>query len=147
MRGLPPTSEEYREASDILLTLELYTTGSFSLFATPTNVNINNRFVVFDIKDLSSEIKTLGMLVVLDQIWNRMAMNREKNKRTWIYIDEIYLLFQNEYSENFLFTLFKRSRKWGGIITGITQNVEDLLRSDLARTMLANSTEFLILFN
>ena len=147
MRGLPPTSEEYREASDILLTLELYTTGSFSLFAKPTNVNINNRFVVFDIKDLSSEIKTLGMLVVLDQIWNRMAMNREKNKRTWIYIDEIYLLFQNEYSENFLFTLFKRSRKWGGIITGITQNVEDLLRSDLARTMLANSTEFLILFN
>ena len=72
----------------------------------------------------------MGMLIVLDQIWTRVTQNRQKGKRTWLYIDEIYLLFQNEYSANYLIELYKRARKWGLIPTGITQNVEDLLLSD-----------------
>ena len=88
----------------------------------------------------------MGMLIVLDAIWNRVTTNRDKGKRTWIYMDEIYLLFSNEYSANFLFELYKRARKWGAIPTGITQNVEDLLQSDLARNMLANS-DFIMMLN
>ena len=88
----------------------------------------------------------MGMLIVLDQIWNRVTQNRTLGKRTWIYIDEIYLLFQNEYSANYLFELYKRARKWGAIPTGITQNVEDLLISDLARRMLSN-TDFIMMLN
>ena len=84
--------------------------------------------------------------MVLDQIWNRITQNRKIGRRTWIYIDEIYLLFKNEYSDNYLFELWKRARKWGAIPTGITQNVEDLLRSDNARSMLSNS-EFIYMLN
>ena len=88
----------------------------------------------------------MGMLIVLDAIWNRITVNRNRGKRTWIYMDEIYLLFANEYSANFLFELYKRARKWGAIPTGITQNVEDLLRSELARRMLSNS-DFIMMLN
>ena len=86
------------------------------------------------------------MLVVLDSILNRITLNRSKGKNTYIFIDEIYLLFQYEYSANFLFTLWKRVRKYGAFCTGITQNVEDLLQSHTARTMLANS-EFIVMLN
>ena len=88
----------------------------------------------------------IGMLVVLDSILNRITANRAKGKNTFIFIDEIYLLFQHEYSANFLFTLWKRVRKYGAYATGITQNVDDLLQSHTARTMLANS-EFIIMLN
>ena len=86
------------------------------------------------------------MLVVLDSIFNRITANRQKERNTYIFIDEIYLLFQHEYSSNFLFTLWKRVRKYGAYCTGITQNVDDLLQSHTARTMLANS-EFMIILN
>jgi len=134
-----------QEAINIALALELYVTGSLGVFAQTTNIDINNRFVVFDIKDLGKQLRTFGMLIVLDQIWNRITQNRAIGKRTWIYMDEIYLLFQNEYSANYLFELYKRARKWGGIPTGITQNVEDLLISDLARRMLSNSDYIMML--
>lgn len=134
------------EAKSIALSLELYTNGSLSVFAQPTNININNRLVVFDIRDLGKQLRTLGMLIVLDQVWNRITQNRQLGKRTWIYIDEIYLLFQNDYSANYLFELYKRARKWGAIPTGITQNVEDLLINDLARRMLSN-TDFIMMLN
>ena len=134
------------EAKDIAVALELYALGNQSVFANKTNIDINNRLVCFDIKDLGKQLKTMGMLIVLDAIWNRITENRDKGVRTWIYMDEIYLLFANEYSSQFLFELYKRARKWGGIPTGITQNVEDLLVSDTARSMLANS-EFLMLLN
>ena len=133
-------------AMNLATSLEIYTTGSLSMFAKPTNVRANNRFVVYDIMELGNDTKTIGMLVVLDQIWNRITMNRQLKKRTWLYIDEIYLLFQNEYSSEYLYQLFKRSRKWGAVVTGLTQNVEDMLQSDMARTMLANA-DFLTLFN
>jgi len=133
-------------ARDLALALEIYTKGSLGIFANRTNININNRLVLFDIKDLGKQLKTMGMLIVLDAIWNRITDNREKGRRTWIYMDEIYLLFTNDYSANFLFELYKRARKWGGVPTGITQNVEDLLKSELARRMLSNS-DFLMMLN
>lgn len=86
------------------------------------------------------------MLVVLDSVFNRIIRNRQQGRNTWVYIDEIYLLFQHEYSANFLFTLWKRVRKYRACCTGITQNVDDLLQSHTARTMLANS-EFLVMLN
>jgi len=134
------------EAEGLSVALELYATGNLSVFSHKTNININNRLVCFDIKDLGKQLKTMGMLIVLDQVWNRITENRKKGKHTWVYLDEIYLLFTNEYSANFLFELFKRSRKWGGVVTGITQNVEDLLQSELARRMLSNS-DFILMLN
>jgi type IV secretory pathway VirB4 component len=134
-----------QEATNIALALELYVTGSLGVFAQPTNIDIKNRFVIYDIKDLGKQLRTMGMLIVLDQIWNRITLNRAIGKRTWIYMDEIYLLFQNEYSANYLFELYKRARKWGAIPTGITQNIEDLLISDLARRMLSNSDYIMML--
>lgn len=134
------------EAQKLALSFELYIKGNLNIFAHKTNVNTNNRVVCFDIKDLGKQIKTLGMLIVLDYVWNTITENRAKGKKTWIYLDEIYLLFANEYSANFLFELYKRARKWGGVPTGITQNVEDLLKSETARSMLSN-TEFILMLS
>ncbi|MEK4120599.1 ATP-binding protein [Paenibacillus sp. FSL W8-0919] len=139
-------TQHEEEAQQIATALELYVKGNLSVFSNKTNIDINNRFVCFDIKDLGKQLKTMGMLIVLDQVWNRITMNRNRGKRTWLYMDEIYLLFANEYSANFLFELYKRARKWGGVPTGITQNVEDLLKSELARRMLSNS-DFLMMLN
>ncbi len=113
--------ELQREKNNLLKVLGLYTTGSFNLFAHKTNVDVNNRFVVYDIKELGDQLKTLGMLVILDQIWNRVTSNRLLGKRTWIVIDEAHLLFSNPFSAAFLNSLWKRARKYGGICTGITQ--------------------------
>ena len=106
----------------------------------------HNRIVCFDIHELGQQLKPIGMLVVLDAIYNRIARNRAMKKNTWIYIDEIYLMFRSEYSSNFLFELWKRVRKYGAFCTGISQNIEDLLQSHVARAMLGNS-EFLVLLN
>lgn len=135
-----------QEAQGLALSFELYIKGNLNMFAHRTNVDTSNRVVSYDIKDLGKQLKTLGMLIVLDYVWNRITMNRAKGKRTWIYMDEIYLLFANEYSANFLFELYKRARKWGGVPTGITQNVEDLLKSETARSMLSN-TDFIMMLN
>jgi type IV secretory pathway VirB4 component len=95
---------------------------------------------------LGKQLQPVGMLVVLDNIFNRITANRAKGRNTFIFIDEIYLLFQHEYSANFLFTLWKRVRKYGAFATGITQNVGDLLQSHTAKAMLANS-EFIVMLN
>jgi hypothetical protein len=116
------------------------------VFSHATNVNTNNRLLLFDTKDLGKELRTFGMLVVLDQIWNRITANRKLGKRTWLYIDEIQLLFPNDYSANYFFELWSRARKWGAIPTGITQNVETCLMSDYARRMLSNS-DFILMLN
>ena len=134
------------EAKDIALSLELFTSGSLDTFAGETNVDTKNRLICYDILDLGKQLMPIGMLVVLDSILNRITQNRAKGKNTFIFIDEIYLLFQHEYSANFLFTLWKRVRKYGAYATGITQNVDDLLQSHTARTMLANS-EFIVMLN
>lgn len=153
--GEPPTLKDFREellkqdekeAKDVALAIELFSNGSLNTFAKQTNVNIHNRLVCYNILELKKQLQPIAMLVILDSIFNRITANRQKGRSTYIYIDEIYLLFQYEYSANFLFTLWKRVRKYGACCTGITQNVEDLLRSDLARTMLANS-ELIIMLN
>jgi type IV secretory pathway VirB4 component len=133
------------EKENLLKVLGLYTTGSFNLFAHHTNVDVNNKFVVYDIKELGDQIKTLGMLVILDQVWNKVTSNRLIGRKTWIIVDEAHLLFSNPFSAQFLSSLWKRARKYGGICTGITQNVEDLLESDLARKMLSNSDYIMML--
>lgn len=154
-QGIPPTLQDFREellrqnepeAKEIALAIELFTNGSLNTFAMQTNVDTSNNLVCYDILDLGKQLQPIGMLVVLDSILNRITSNRSKGKNTYIFIDEIYLLFQYEYSANFLFTLWKRVRKYGAFATGITQNVEDLLQSHTARTMLANS-EFIIMLN
>lgn len=154
-QGTPPTLQDFREellkqeepeAKEIALAIELFTNGSLNTFAMQTNVDTSNSLICYDILDLGKQLQPIGMLVVLDSILNRITSNREKGKSTYIFIDEIYLLFQYEYSANFLFTLWKRVRKYGAFATGITQNVEDLLQSHTARTMLANS-EFIIMLN
>jgi len=151
----PPTLQDFHsellrqdepEAHDVALAIELFTNGSLNTFARQTNVNPNSRIVCYDIRDLGKQLLPIGMLVVLDSIFNRVVSNRMKGRNTWIIIDEIYLLFQHEYSTNFLFTLWKRVRKYGACATGLTQNVDDLLQSHTARTMLANS-EFLVMLN
>ena len=100
----------------------------------------------YDIRELGEQLMPLGMLVTLDAIYNRVIQNQKRGKRTWIVADEFYILFRYEYSANFFYKLWKRIRKYNGLITGLTQNVDELLRSDTARLMLANS-EFLILLN
>ena len=134
------------EARDVALAIELFTEGSLNTFAKSTNVDTNSRILCYDIRDLGKQLQPVGMLVVLDSVFNRIIRNRKRGKSTWVYIDEIYLLFQHEYSANFLFTLWKRVRKYGACCTGLTQNVDDLLQSHTARTMLANS-EFLVMLN
>ena len=154
-QGTPPTLQDFREellkqnepeAKEIALAIELFTNGSLNTFAKNTNVDTNNRLLCYDILDLGKQLLPIGMLVVLDSILNRITMNRSKGRNTFIFIDEIYLLFEHEYSANFLFTLWKRVRKYGAFATGITQNVEDLLQSHTARTMLSNS-EFIVMLN
>ena len=153
--GEVPTLQDFRaellkqsepEAQEIALAIELFTNGSLNTFAKKTNVDTDNRLICYDILDLGKQLMPIGMLVVLDSILNRITQNRAKGKNTFIFIDEIYLLFQHEYSANFLFTLWKRVRKYGAYATGITQNVDDLLQSHTARTMLANS-EFIVMLN
>lgn len=134
------------EALELATAMELFASGSHSTFAQKTNVNVENRLICYDILELGSQLMPIGMLVVLDSILNRITKNRAEGRETYIFIDEIYLLFQHEYSANFLFTLWKRVRKYGAYCTGITQNVDDLLQSHTARTMLANS-EFIIMLN
>ena len=154
-RGAAPTLQDFHaellrqpeeEARDVALAIELFTQGSLNTFAKPTNVDTGARILCYDIRDLGRQLLPVGMLVVLDSIFNRILRNRAQGRSTWVYIDEIYLLFQHEYSANFLFTLWKRVRKYRACCTGITQNVDDLLQSHTARTMLANS-EFLVMLN
>jgi len=157
-RGSAPTLRDFydillkqpeKEAKDLALALELFTEGSLNTFAKPTNINGENRLICYDINDLTTQgeqLTPIGMLIILDSIMNRLSENRQNKKNTYIFIDEIYLLFKYEYAADFLFKLWKRIRKYYGFCTGITQNVTDLLIGHKASTMLANS-EFIILLS
>ena len=134
------------EARGLALSSELFINGSLNTFAQPTNVNTKNRIIAYDIRELGEQLMPLGMLVTLDSIFNRVIQNWKTGKTTWIFADEFYLLFRYQYSADFFYRLYKRIRKYSGFVTGLTQNVEELLKSDTARLMLANS-EFLILLN
>lgn len=154
-KGEPPTLVDFHnvlktfsepEARDIALAMELFTEGSLNAFAHQSNVNINNRIVCYDILDLGEQLKPVGLLVMLDNIMNRVIANRHKGKYTHIYIDEAHLFFANQFSSEFLARAWKRFRKYGGLITGITQNVSECLASPTAKLMLSNS-EFVIMLN
>lgn len=126
--------------------VEYYTRGSMNLFSHHSNLDFTNRFVVFNIRDLGKELKQISLLIVLDFIWNRMIANCQQKIRTYCYVDEIHVLFQNDFSARYLQQLYKRGRKYGLVITGITQDVSDLLTSDMAKGMLYNS-DFILMLN
>lgn len=134
------------EARGLALSSELFITGSLNTFAQHTNVDTKARIIAYDIRELGEQLMPIGMLVTLDAIFNRVIQNWKKGKTTWVFADEFYLLFRYQYSADFFYKLWKRIRKYNGLVTGLTQNVEELLRSDTARLMLANS-EFLLLLN
>ena len=135
-----------KEAEGLAKSLELFTNGCLNVFAHPTNVNTQSRMVVYDILNLGSQLKTMGLLVITDAMINRVSENWKKGKRTHLYIDEFHVVFENNYSSNFFSSAWRRFRKRNAYPTGITQNVEYLLESITARTMLSNS-EFIVMNN
>ncbi len=139
--------EQYEEeASDLALSLELFTSGSLNAFAHETNVDTQNRMIVYDIHDLGRQLKTMGLLVITDAMLNRVTENCKKGKRTHIFVDEFHVVFENEHSAEFFSSAWRRFRKRNAYPTAITQNVEYLLDSVEASTMLSNS-EFIIMLN
>ena len=139
-------SQEEKEAQYIATALEIYVTGSLNVFNHRTNVDINNRIVCYDIKELGKQLKKIGMLVVQDQVWNRVTINRAAHKSTRYYIDEMHLLLKEEQTAAYTVEIWKRFRKWGGIPTGITQNVKDLLSSREVENIFENS-DFVYMLN
>ena len=131
--------QDEKEAQYIATALEIYVTGSLNVFNHRTNVNINSRIVAYDIKELGKQLKKIGMLIVQDQVWNRVTINREAHKSTRYYIDEFHLLLKEEQTAAYSIEIWKRFRKWGGIPTGITQNVKDLLASREVENIFENS--------
>ena len=131
--------QDEKEAQYIATALEIYVTGSLNVFNHRTNVNIESRVVSYDIKELGKQLKKIGMLIVQDQVWNRVTVNREAHKSTRYYIDEMHLLLKEEQTAAYTVEIWKRFRKWGGIPTGITQNVKDLLSSREVENIFENS--------
>jgi type IV secretory pathway VirB4 component len=131
--------QDEKEAQYIATALEIYVSGSLNVFNHRTNINIDNRVVSFDIKELGKQLKKIGMLVVQDAVWNRVTVNRDARKSTRYYADEFHLLLKEEQTAAYMVEIWKRFRKWGGIPTGITQNVKDLLSSREVENILENS--------
>ena len=139
-------AQDEPEAKRIATALEIYVKGSLNVFNHRTNVDVNNRIVCYDIKELGKQLKKIGMLVVQDQIWNRVTINRALHKSTRYYIDEFHLLLKDEQTASYSVEIWKRFRKWGGIPTGITQNVKDLLASREIENIFENS-DFIYMLN
>ena len=138
--------QEESEARNVATALEIYVTGSLNVFNHRTNVDITNRLVCYDIKDLGKQLKKIGMLVVQDQVWGRVTENRSQGKSTRYYMDEMHLLLREEQTAAYTVEIWKRFRKWGGIPTGITQNVKDLLASKEVENIFENS-DFIYMLN
>ena len=138
--------QEEKEAHRVATALEIYVKGSLNLFNHRTNVDINNRFVCYDIKELGKQLKKIGMLIVQDQVWGRVTANRSAGKTTRYYMDEFHLLLKEEQTAAYSVEIWKRFRKWGGIPTGITQNVKDLLSSREVENIFENS-DFVYMLN
>jgi len=138
--------QEEKEARHVATALEIYVKGSLNLFNHRTNVDIHNRLVCYDIKQLGKQLKKIGMLVVQDQVWGRVTTNRNAGKATRYYMDEFHLLLKEEQTAAYSVEIWKRFRKWGGIPTGITQNVKDMLRSPEIANILENS-DFIYMLN
>ena len=138
--------QEEKEAQFVATALEIYVDGSLNVFNHQTDVDVSNRVVCYDIKELGKQLKKIGMLIVQDQVWNRVTVNREAQKSTRYYIDEFHLLLKEEQTAAYSVEIWKRFRKWGGIPTGITQNVKDLLASREVENIFENS-DFIYMLN
>ena len=138
--------QEEKEAQYVATALEIYVTGSLNVFNHRTNVDVDNRIVCYDIKELGKQLKKIGMLIVQDQVWNRVTINRAEHKTTRYYIDEFHLLLKEEQTASYSVEIWKRFRKWGGMPTGITQNVKDLLSSREVENVFENS-DFIYMLN
>ena len=138
--------QDEKEAHHIATALEIYVSGSLNVFNHRTNVDVNNRIVCYDIKELGKQLKKLGMLIVQDQVWGRVTANRAAGKSTRYYMDEFHLLLKEEQTAAYSVEIWKRFRKWGGIPTGITQNVKDLLSSREVENIFENS-DFVYMLN
>ena len=138
--------QDEKEAQYIATALEIYVTGSLNVFNHHTNVDVSSRIVCYDIKELGKQLKKIGMLIVQDQVWNRVTINRAARKATRYYIDEFHLLLKEEQTASYSVEIWKRFRKWGGIPTGITQNVKDLLSSREVENIFENS-DFIYMLN
>jgi type IV secretory pathway VirB4 component len=134
------------EAQGIAVALEIYVTGSLNVFNHKTNVDITNRVVCFDIKELGKGLKKIAMLILQDAVWNRVTVNRSAKRVTWFYIDEFHLLLKEEQTASYCVEIWKRFRKWGGIPSGLTQNVKDLLASREIENIMENS-DFVYMLN
>ena len=134
------------EARELALVSEIITSGSLNIFAHPTNVELNNRIICIDLYEMGEQLRPTAHVSTLEVVQNRVAANRRKGKYTWVFIDEVYLYFKYKYSAEILYRAWKRFRKYGAAMSAATQNVEECLKSETARLMLANS-EFLLLFN
>ena len=139
-------SQKEPQAQRIATALEIYVNGSLKVFNHQTNVQLDNRIICFDIKDLGKQLKKLGMLIVQDQVWNRVTINRFSSKSTRYYVDEFHLLLKEEQTAAYSVEIWKRFRKWGGIPTGITQNIKDLLASREIENIFENS-DFIYMLN
>lgn len=133
-----------QEAKDLALDMELYVEGSLDIFSHRTNIKTDSHFLIYNVKKLGDELKQIALMVIFDQIWNRVVKNQKLGRKTWIYFDEMQLLLLDKYASDFFFKLWSRVRKYGAIPTGITQNVETLLLDANGRRIIANS-EFMIL--
>lgn len=134
------TRQTEPEAQDLALGLLRYVTGAYDVFSHHTNIDTNNRFTVYDIKDIGPGLKELGLHICLDNVWNKMVSNAANHKKTWFYIDEFYILMQKQSSASYVSEIWKRARKWNGYPCAITQNVEDMIKSEETRTVLNNSS-------
>ncbi len=137
--------QDEKEAHHVATALEIYVKGSLNLFNHRTNVNVNNRIVCYDIKELGKQMKKLGMLIVQDQVWGRVTANRSSGKSTRYYMDEMHLLLKEEQTAAYSVEIWKRFRKWGGVPTGLTQNVKDLLSSREVENIFENSDMIIML--
>ena len=141
--------QDEKEAADIALSLETYVTGSFNIFAHDTNIQYNKRFIIFDIFEMGNQLQTVGLMVLLEMLWQRVIQNKLRGIRTWVWTDEFSIMFNDDSSGifrtgDFFEKVYKRIRKHGGVATGATQNISEVIKSKQAMTMLQNS-EFLVL--
>ena len=132
-------AQDEKEAHHVATALEIYVSGSLNVFNHRTNVDVQNRLVCYDIKELGNQLKKIGMLIVQDQVWGRVTANRAEARSTRYYMDELHLLLKEEQTVAYTVEIWKRFRKWGGIPTGITQNVKDLLASQEVQNIFENS--------
>jgi type IV secretory pathway VirB4 component len=139
-------NQDEAEAKHVATALEIYVSGSLNVFNHRTNVDITNRIVCYDIKELGKQLKKIGMLIIHDQVWGRVSANREEGRSTRYYLDEMHLLLKEDQTAAYTVEIWKRFRKWGGIPTGITQNVKDLLASREVENIFENS-DFIYMLN